>query len=48
MAESQSSMRPSSSNSVARSDLVPDRLLGAVMSSAVAVFESAWFGASVV
>ncbi|DBA78630.1 TPA: hypothetical protein ACH3X1_016812 [Trebouxia sp. C0004] len=41
---SQLPMQPSSSYSVAKCDLVPDRLPGAAMSSPAAVFEPAWLG----
>ncbi len=44
VAEFQSPERPSSSNSLARCDLVPDRLLGTAMSSPHKVTEPAWFG----
>jgi len=41
---SQSPVRPSSSSSVARCDLTPDRLLGAAMSSPAVVPDPAWLG----
>ena len=44
VAGSQSPVRPSSSNSVARCDLMPAKLLGAVMCSPVLVAEPAWLG----